>query len=114
MRRVMKMNDFGKRLKEIRLRKGLSQKTVAKAIGLSRATLSKYENNKSIPTIPIILKLSEIFEVTLQQIFEDNKIETESRRIMSSFNNLTDEQREIISIINVKIKCFLRESEELK
>jgi len=43
------MNIFGKRLKELRLEKGLTQAALAEKLGLSKPVISMYENGKRIP-----------------------------------------------------------------
>ena len=40
----MNLSDLGKRIRELRKEKGLSQELLSKEIGISRATLSKLEN----------------------------------------------------------------------
>lgn len=44
-------NDFGKRLKEFRKRRNLTQKEVAMKIGVSEQALSKWENGDCLPDV---------------------------------------------------------------
>lgn len=60
--------DIGKRLKEIRISKGLLQKDVAKSIGISKARLSNYEMNKRKPSIEIIAKISRFYNVSVDYL----------------------------------------------
>lgn len=59
------MNSF----KEIRLKKGLKQIDIARATGLSKATISLYENGKSKPSINSAYKVANELEVTIDELF---------------------------------------------
>ncbi|WP_240456721.1 helix-turn-helix domain-containing protein [Virgibacillus halodenitrificans] len=58
-----KSNVFGIRLKELRRKKGESQEDTAKAIGISRARYSHYENNHVEPDMDLIRKFADYFNV---------------------------------------------------
>lgn len=51
-------------IRELRLRKGMQQKEVAMAIGVSRPTVSEWEHQKKDPTGDRLRKLAEFFDVT--------------------------------------------------
>lgn len=55
---------FGKRLRELRKSKSISQLDLAAKIGVSRQTLSKWENDAVLPDIPNVIALAEFFHVT--------------------------------------------------
>ena len=58
------------RLKELRTERGISQEELAEKSGISRATLSKIENNEEANVnTRTIAKLAEIFEVRPSDIF---------------------------------------------
>ena len=44
------MNRLGEKIKEIRLKKGLSQEAFAKELGVSFATVNRWESGKTKPT----------------------------------------------------------------
>ena len=47
-----------------RRKKKLTQNQLAEIIGVSRITMNKWETGKSAPSVEMLLKLSEYFEVT--------------------------------------------------
>ena len=55
-------------LKKWRDRKGLSQKEVAISIGVAPPQISKWEAGVTEPTLDNLIKLSEIYEITLDEI----------------------------------------------
>ena len=58
------------RLKELREERGISQEKLAELSGLSRATLSKIENNEEVGVnTRTIAKLADVFNVKPSDIF---------------------------------------------
>lgn len=55
---------IGKRLKELRIRRGFSQVELGTAIGVTKVSICSYENGTRIPTIDNLIKLSETLETT--------------------------------------------------
>lgn len=56
------------RLKEIRIEKGLSQKAVANSLECSPTVYSRYETGERQPSIEMLIKLSEFFEVSVDYL----------------------------------------------
>ncbi|SCL84976.1 helix-turn-helix transcriptional regulator [Sporanaerobacter sp. PP17-6a] len=56
-------------LKEIRIKKGLTQKELADAINLSQETISQYEIGNRTPSIVVARKIAEVLGVSLDNIF---------------------------------------------
>ena len=59
---------FPKRLKELRLNAGLTQKDLAKAIEVGRTTISEYESGKIVPKQEVLLKLANHFNVSVDYL----------------------------------------------
>ena len=55
---------FSQNLKKLRKSKGYSQEALAKKLGLTRTTISKYENEIAEPSLSILVALSQIFNVS--------------------------------------------------
>ncbi|MCM1546500.1 MAG: helix-turn-helix domain-containing protein [Clostridiales bacterium] len=63
----MKESNFetiGKRIKELRIEKKMSQADLGILLSVSQDTVSLWENSKSLPPADIIIKLVEIFGVS--------------------------------------------------
>ena len=67
------MNDFGKIIKEIRKNNNLTQKELADKLFVTYQAVSKWENNKSIPDIAILQKISELYNIDLNNLTITNK-----------------------------------------
>lgn len=66
--------QFDKRIKKMRLSIGWDQDQFAKYLGLSQQTISKYENGKAEPGYKTLLKLSELFDVSIDYILGNTTI----------------------------------------
>ena len=63
------MNEtFGQRLARLRKEKGFTQEDIADKINISPQAVSKWENDISSPDIQTLIKLSDIFEVSLDDL----------------------------------------------
>lgn len=66
--------NIGKKIKQLRLEKGLKQKDVAKLLDIPVSTYSNYENGNREPNSEIIEKISKILNTTPEELIElDNK-----------------------------------------
>ena len=65
--------DLGLRLKEFRLRRGLSQTELAKLVGVTPSTISQVESNLIYPSLPALMKMAEVLSVDLTSFFEDRQ-----------------------------------------
>lgn len=62
-------NELGRRLKSLRLEKGLTQEEVAHEVKFSRDHLSNIENGKHPINIKNLYKLATYFEVDMKHFF---------------------------------------------
>jgi transcriptional regulator with XRE-family HTH domain len=65
--------ELGLRLKEFRLRRGLSQMELAKLVGVTASTISQVESNLIYPSLPALMKMAEVLAVDLSSFFEDRQ-----------------------------------------
>lgn len=59
--------EIGNRLKNARKKIGMTQEQVAEKIGVSRQTISNWENNKSYPDIVSVISLSDLYSDSLDE-----------------------------------------------
>lgn len=65
--------EIGKKLKNARVQKGLTQEAVAEKIQVSRQTISNWENEKSYPDIVSVVNLSDLYEISLDELLKEDK-----------------------------------------
>lgn len=63
------INMFCDRLKALREDNDLTQSELAKALHISRETISGYENNNRVPSFDIAIKIADYFDVSLDYLF---------------------------------------------
>lgn len=66
---------FAEKLKSMRKQSGLSQEKLAEKIGVSRQAITKWENNTGIPDIENMLAISSLFNVSVDELLSNEKIE---------------------------------------
>ncbi|WP_428985369.1 helix-turn-helix domain-containing protein [Sphingobacterium oryzagri] len=59
-------------IKHLRSRKGLSQKSLADALGITRARYSKYEYGLAEPPIELLLRMSAYFGVSVDDLLSSD------------------------------------------
>ncbi|ANY74553.1 Transcriptional regulator [Paenibacillus lactis] len=59
---------YGSRIAKLREQKGWTQEELSELIGISRASLSHYEQNRRKPNLETLTRLADIFETTIDKI----------------------------------------------
>ena len=74
------MNDFGKRIKELRRKNDFTQEKLADFLGVSYKAVSKWECGVSVPDISLIISLAKLFQVTTDDLLGVNTVNENTRR----------------------------------
>lgn len=64
---------FGRRVRYLRLKAGLSQEDLADACGLDRTYIGGIERGERNPSLKNILKLASTLQITLPELFHDTR-----------------------------------------
>ena len=70
MKGGMDFMELGNHIKHYRNEKGLSQEELAERVYVTRQTISNWENNKNYPDINSIVLLSEVFEISIDNLIK--------------------------------------------
>ncbi|MDR1748072.1 MAG: cupin domain-containing protein [Spirochaetaceae bacterium] len=62
---------FGEKLRQVRERKGLTLKIVAKQAGVSESLVSQIERNRVSPAIDTLLSLTDVLDINLEFLFQE-------------------------------------------
>lgn len=84
---------LGKKIKLYRENKNMTQVEIAEALGVKPATVSKYESGTLEPNIEALKKLSELFEVTIDELLNDKEDEFDISKI--NILNMLREQKDM-------------------
>lgn len=93
------LDDFPIRLRRIRLSLSMQQEQVAKQIGVTKSTISTYENNARQPSLEMLVRLARLYNVSTDYLLGI----TDSVTIEVS--GLTDEDiRLVVSLVTLMAK----------
>jgi transcriptional regulator with XRE-family HTH domain len=70
-----KYQYVGKRIKNVRLKYGMSLNDLAKATDLSASFLSLLENGKAVPSLKVLDKICSYFSIHIASLFEQEQVE---------------------------------------
>lgn len=94
----MNNNVLGERIRKMRKSRHLSQVELASAIGVSKQSISNWENNNILPSVEVTIKLANFFHCPTDYLFGlDDHTSTYTDA------NLTPDQSDIVATI---IKTF--------
>ena len=65
--------DFSSKLREIRKKENLTQEEFAEKIFVSRNAVAKWETNRGYPDIQNLITISDIFEISLDELIKEDK-----------------------------------------
>ena len=66
-------SDFSKNLKTLRENLNLKQDFLSQKLGISRSVLSYYESGKSEPTLSMLLKISDFFNIPIDEVTKEQR-----------------------------------------
>ena len=72
----MANKNFGKLIKKLRTNSKLTMEELAKKVGVKKSTVSMWENSNVVPRDDILIKLSKIFNVSIDYLLGNEKRET--------------------------------------
>lgn len=110
----MKLND---KIFEYRKINNWSQEELAEKIDVSRQTVSKWETGKAVPELDKLIVLSELFNITLDELVKDEikidcnednkKIDEKANKISEKLKNKKDFIKKIIIAIVISLVLML-------
>ena len=81
--------DIGGKIKKARTEAKLTQEQAAEVLGISRQTISNWENEKSYPDIISVLKMSDLYNVSLDYLLK-------GEQPMNSYMEYLDESTNVV------------------
>lgn len=87
--------NIGMNIKRLRIAKGLTQEQLAGLLTVSTAAVSKWESKNTYPNISMLFPLSEIFEVTVDELlgYDEAKAKSDVDKILAEYRKLYVEGR---------------------
>ncbi len=113
------MTTLGEQIKQLRVKKGLTQNELASSVGATKASISNYERNQRIPQYSVLHAMAEVLEVPVTDLLAytmkdendfdntsiDGQIDTKRprriKKLIAAFDQLSDEAQ-LIAIERVE------------
>ena len=83
------MSEFGERLRQARIDKGMNQEELAGAMGLTQASISQFEKGLRMPTPSNIRKFAQILNIHEEDLAGQNQGEFEKTLLMRNIRGLS-------------------------
>lgn len=96
--------EIGKKLKETRRKVDLSQEQVVEKLFVSRQTISNWENERSYPDIISIIKLSDLYKISLDELLKGDQKMVEH---LEECTNVVESNKKLIGAMILNILLFL-------
>lgn len=93
-------SDVCKHIRELRIKRGLTQVELASILGVSKSVISSYENGVHLPPYDILIRLSKLFGVSCDYLIgvsESDYISTDglTETQIHAIKNIVEELRKI-------------------
>lgn len=94
---------LGQRLSRLRKEKNLTQEDIANKVNISSQAVSKWENDLSSPDIDTLVRLANIFDVSLDELLGN-----ENKKTVTTINN-----NKSINDLILKIRVFSNDGDKV-
>lgn len=91
--------DFGKRIKELRIKKGITQYQLAELVSIDPKHISHIETGRSFPKADLIEKFAKALEIDYTEFFKTEHLENREiiiKNIHKMLKNISDEELKLI------------------
>lgn len=93
------MDTFGKRFKEARKEKRLTQEQLADKFHLKKSSISRYENDKQMPEVNLLKEFADFFGVTVDYLLGSESIKIEDSNTKNTDNILFENAQDAMAFI---------------
>ena len=80
--------ELGTKIYQLRKLSGMTQEQLADKLNISRQTLSKWENGTSIPDIESVVRLSILFQTSLEELLLEEKEHVEKKETQITLEDM--------------------------
>ena len=86
--------ELGNNIKELRKQRGLRQEQLAEAMGVSTASVSKWETNQTFPELTLLAELADFFEVSMDTLVGHRLHAERMETMIAQMKQAADERSE--------------------
>lgn len=78
------MLNIGEHITQLRKQQNISQGELAKKVGVSRTIIGNYERNTNTPSIEVLIKLSKVFNVSVDYLIGEGQLSSLDKDLLKS------------------------------
>ncbi len=90
---------IGEKLKQARKKSGYTQEQLAEQLGVSRQTISNWENDKFYPDIVSVIKLSDLCNISLDELLKGETPMNDYVKYLDESTNVVKSKRRLSQIV---------------
>lgn len=95
--------DIGIKIKNARVKAKLTQEQAAEALGVSRQTISNWENNKTYPDIVSVVKMSDLYNISLDHLLKEEKSMSDYLGYLEESMNVVKSRNKFSELITIVV-----------
>ena len=95
--------DIGVKIKNARIKANLTQEQAAETLGVSRQTISNWENEKTYPDIVSVVKMSDLYDISLDRLLKEKKPVSDYLDYLEESTNVVKSNQKLIGAIILNI-----------
>jgi transcriptional regulator with XRE-family HTH domain len=97
---LIRMESLGQQIKNIRKQYDLSQDRFGKRLGLSGKSISAYETDKAKPSLRVLERISNVYEVSIYDLPKSKQQDIEKRinEVFEAVNDLRNSLKEGLTL----------------
>ncbi|MBE5959214.1 MAG: helix-turn-helix transcriptional regulator [Lachnospiraceae bacterium] len=95
--------EIGQKLRDARTKANYTQEQAAEELGISRQTISNWENNKTYPDIISVIKISDMYDVSLDVLLKEEKKTSDYANYLEESTNIVKSKNKLAKIIQVGV-----------
>ncbi len=104
------MLNIGERITQLRKQHNLSQSDLSKRVGVSRTIIGNYERNINTPSIEILIKITKVFDVSLDFLIGEGQLSKYNNDIIKRMNDIenldSETQNKLFFLIDNVVQNF--------
>ncbi len=103
------MLDIGSKIISLRKKLNLSQSELAKKVSVSRTIIGNYERNENTPSVDILLKIANTFNVSIDFLVGEGQLSSYNKEVLKRIDDIEHlpqkDQEHIFYLIDNLVKA---------
>ncbi len=99
--------DIGNKIRNARSNAKLTQEQAAEVLGVSRQTISNWENGRTYPDIVSVVRMSDLYHISLDRLLKEETPMTDYLEYLDESTNVVKSKKNLAKTILIAVYLFL-------